>query len=158
MPNRSTFSPAPAAAAPSAVAIAAATAVLAGALALLAAPSGVAAQSTARSLSSLSAPRLSAFAASLTFAGGERFVGRPGDFAFFPMPASRPGGVHVFGLEGGMWSETAAVSPPDDAMGSGYGASVDSRGDVYVGEVCNTIRGKALGRELHSLKKLVRER
>ena len=90
---------------------------------------GADAQSTART----PAPAgMSAFGTSLAVVDGEVFVGRPGDVALFPMPASRPGGVHVFGREGTAWSEMAMVAPADDVVGTGYGESVDIVGDLMV--------------------------
>lgn len=75
---------------------------------------------------------LSAFAASVTVVDGEVFIGRPGDVAVFPMPANRPGGVHVFGREGASWSERAVVAPDADDVGTGYGESVDVAGQIMV--------------------------
>ena len=75
---------------------------------------------------------LSAFAASVAVMDGEVYVGRPGDVALFPMPANRPGGVHVFGREGTTWSEVAMVAPDADDIGTGYGESVDIAGEIMV--------------------------
>ena len=55
----------------------------------------------------------------------------------------------------------ALIGHPDEGEEDGrfiapHGIAVDSRGDVYVGEVSNTIAGARLGREPKSLKKLVR--
>ena len=90
---------------------------------------GAEAQSTARTLAPVG---MSAFGTSLAVVDGEVFVGRPGDVALFPMPANRPGGVHVFGREGTSWSEMAMVAPADDVVGTGYGESVDIVGDLMV--------------------------
>ena len=40
-----------------------------------------------------------AFATAVVFEGGEIFVGRPGELAFFPIPPNHAGTVHVFGLD-----------------------------------------------------------
>ena len=90
---------------------------------------GADAQSTARTPAPVG---MSAFGTSLAVVDGEVFVGRPGDVALFPMPANRPGGVHVFGREGTSWSEMAMVAPADDVVGTGYGESVDIVGDLMV--------------------------
>lgn len=90
---------------------------------------------SARSLSAFAFPApvaLSAFGASVAVVDGQVFVGRPGDVALFPMPANRPGGVHVFGRDEGSWSETAAVGPAGDDIGTGYGESVDIAGELMV--------------------------
>ena len=55
----------------------------------------------------------------------------------------------------------ALIGHPDEGEHDGkfiapHGIAVDGRGDVYVGEVSNTIAGARLGREPRSLKKLVR--
>ena len=66
-----------------------------------------------------------AFATTVVFEGGEIFVGRPGEFAFFPIPANHPGTVHVFGLDDtGNWEETAVLSSESVEIGDGFGMSL----------------------------------
>ena len=73
-----------------------------------------------------------------------------------------PGLGHRVSIYDRSGNRLALLGHPDEGDEAGkfiapHGIAVDSKGDVYVGEVCNTIRGKALGIELHSLTKLVRE-
>ena len=89
-----------------------------------------------------------AFAATVVFEGGEIFVGRPGEIAFFPIPANHAGTVHVFGLDAvGAWEETAVLASESVEVGDGFGMSLavdqntllagapktsEGRGEVYV--------------------------
>jgi len=73
-----------------------------------------------------------------------------------------PGLGHRVSVYDRSGNRLALLGHPDEGDEAGkfiapHGIAVDSKGDIYVGEVCNTIRGKALGVELHSLSKLVRE-
>ena len=66
-----------------------------------------------------------AFATAVVFEGGEIFVGRPGEFAFFPIPPNHAGTVHVFGLDdNGDWEETAVLGSESVEVGDGFGASL----------------------------------
>ena len=68
--------------------------------------------------------------------------------------------VSVYGRDGQAWRcsglRTRGRGP--GAFIAPHGIAVDSRGDIYVGEVANTIRGNQLDppRELKALKKLRR--
>ena len=68
--------------------------------------------------------------------------------------------VSVYSRDG---QRVALFGAEDEGEGPGefiapHGIAVDSRGDIYVGEVANTIRGRELDppRELKTLKKLRR--
>ncbi len=66
-----------------------------------------------------------AFATAVVFEGGEIFVGRPGEFAFFPILPNHAGTVHVFGLDDNMdWDETAMLTSESVQVGDGFGASL----------------------------------
>lgn len=85
---------------------------------------------------------------SIVMAGDEVFIGRPGEFSLFPMPASRPGGVTVFGRSGDSWTERHALQAGDGSVGNLFGQAIavdgnrvavgaphaDGRGAVYVFE------------------------
>ena len=55
--------------------------------------------------------RLGGFGAAMVMKDGVLYVGGPGDYPFFPMPASRPGSVHLFipGEAGGDFDDAASV-------------------------------------------------
>ena len=74
-----------------------------------------------------------AFATTVVFEGGEIFVGRPGEFAFFPIPANHAGTVHVFGLDdNGDWEETAVLSSESVEVGDGFGMSLAVDGNTLL--------------------------
>ena len=56
--------------------------------------------------------------------GGEIFVGRPGEFPFFPIPPNHAGTVNVFADAGGGWTETAIVTSATVAVGDGFGQAL----------------------------------
>ena len=74
-----------------------------------------------------------AFAAAVVFEGGEIFVGRPGEFDFFPIPPNHAGTVHVFGLDDeGRWEETAVLSSESVEVGDGFGMSLAVDGNTVL--------------------------
>ncbi len=74
-----------------------------------------------------------AFATAVVFEGGEIFVGRPGEFYFFPIPANHAGTVHVFGPdEAGDWVETAVLTSAAVEIGDGFGAALAVDGNVLM--------------------------
>ena len=74
-----------------------------------------------------------AFATAVVFEGGEIFVGRPGEFAFFPIPPNHAGTVHVFGLDDdGDWDEKAVLSSESVEVGDGFGASLAVDGNTLL--------------------------
>ena len=75
-----------------------------------------------------------AFATTVVFEGGEIFVGRPGEFAFFPIPANHAGTVHVFGLDDdGDWEETADIwGWTDPETGTEYALVARMDGTAFV--------------------------
>ena len=70
------------------------------------------------------------FGAAVVYTGEELFVGRPGGIGLFPMPANRPGAVHVFVQGSDGWEEVAVVAPEDSEIGIGFGESLAVHGDV----------------------------
>jgi hypothetical protein len=76
-----------------------------------------------------------AFAAAIVFEGGEIFAGRPGEFAFSPIPANHAGTVHVFGRgESGAFEETAVLGSDEVEVGDGFGMSLAVDGNtLFVG-------------------------
>ena len=74
-----------------------------------------------------------AFATAVVVEDGEIFVGRPGEFAFFPIPPNHAGTVHVFGLDdGGAWEETAMLSSESVEVGDGFGAALAVDGNTVL--------------------------
>ena len=74
-----------------------------------------------------------AFAAAVVFEGGEIFVGRPGEFAFFPIPPNHAGTVHVFGLDDNAdWGETAVLAAAAVEVGDGFGTSLAVDGNTLL--------------------------
>ena len=74
-----------------------------------------------------------AFATTVVIEGGEIFVGRPGDLAFFPIPANHAGTVHVFGLDdAGAWEEAAVLSSEAVEVGDGFGMSLAVNGNTLL--------------------------
>ena len=74
-----------------------------------------------------------AFATTVLFEGGEIFVGRPGEFDFFPIPANHVGTVHVFGLDdSGDWAETALLTSESLEVGDGFGMSLAVDGNTLL--------------------------
>jgi choice-of-anchor B domain-containing protein len=74
----------------------------------------------------------SGFGAAVVLADGIAYVGRPGEFSLFPIPANRPGAVHVFAPAGGEWRETAVIRAEDGSVGDRFGAAVAVEGDWMV--------------------------
>ncbi len=104
--------------------------VLAVALTLFAAHT-VAAQTARNSATTLTA--MTGFGAAIAATDSEVFVGRPGEFGMFPMPPSRPGGVHVFRPNAqGEWTETAVISSSDTEVGDAFGQAVAVAGNTLV--------------------------
>ena len=84
-----------------------------------------------------------AFATTVVFEGGEIFVGRPGEFAFFPIPANHAGTVHVFGLDDmGNWEETAVLSSESVEVGDGFGMSLAVHGNTLLAGAPKTRGGR----------------
>ena len=84
-----------------------------------------------------------AFATTVVFEGGEIFVGRPGEFAFFPIPANHAGTVHVFGLDDmGNWEETAVLSSESVEVGDGFGMSLAVDGNTLLAGAPKTRGGR----------------
>lgn len=79
-----------------------------------------------------SAPGLAAFAASIAVQDGRVYVGKPGGISVFPMPANRPGAVHVFERSGGEWVESDVILAPEEAVGTAFAEGLDVHGDVMV--------------------------
>ncbi len=74
-----------------------------------------------------------AFATAVVFEGGEIFVGRPGEFMLFPIPANHAGTVHVFGLDdSGDWVETAVLGSASVEVGDGFGTSLAVDGNTLL--------------------------
>ena len=74
-----------------------------------------------------------AFATAVVFEGGEIFVGRPGEFAFFPIPSNHAGTVHVFRLDdAGDWEETAVLASASVEVGDGFGMSLAVDGNTLL--------------------------
>jgi hypothetical protein len=60
-------------------------------------------------------------------------VGRPGEFALFPIPANHAGTVHVFGLDdAGDWSETSVLRSEAVGIGDGFGMSLAVDGNTLL--------------------------
>ena len=84
-----------------------------------------------------------AFATTVVFEGGEIFVGRPGECAFFPIPANHAGTVHVFGLDDmGNWEETAVLSSESVEVGDGFGMSLAVDGNTLLAGAPKTRGGR----------------
>ena len=84
-----------------------------------------------------------AFATTVVFEGGEIFVGRPGEFAFFSIPANHAGTVHIFGLDGsGNWEETAVLSAESVEIGDGFGMSLAVEGNTLLAGAPKTSGGR----------------
>ena len=104
--------------------------VLAVALTLFAAHTA-AAQTSRNSSATLTA--MTGFGAAIAATDSEVFVGRPGEFGLFPMPPSRPGGVHVFRPNAqGEWAETAVISSTGAEVGDAFGQAVAVAGNTVV--------------------------
>ncbi|MEE8267449.1 MAG: hypothetical protein V3R97_00910, partial [Gemmatimonadales bacterium] len=89
---------------------------------------------TAQSVaSSASVAGMIGFASAVVVSGDEMFVGRPGAFPGFPMPASRAAGVHVFGRSAdGSWVEKAVITTPNSDESDGFGQALSVAGDMLV--------------------------
>ena len=100
-------------------------------LALLA--TGAIAQTSRSTRAYASAVPAGAFATAVVVEDGEIFVGRPGEFAFFPIPANHAGSVHVFGLDDdGAWGEKAVLSSESVEVGDGFGAALAVDGNTLL--------------------------
>ena len=64
--------------------------------------------------------------------GDEIFVGRPGEFPFFPIPPNHTGTVNVFANNGGTWVEAAVVTSPSVAVGDGLGQALGASGNTLL--------------------------
>jgi choice-of-anchor B domain-containing protein len=94
---------------------------------------GLAAPAAAQSMSSpIPSVSAGAFAATVVFHDGELFVGQPGEVGAFPLPANRPGAVHVFVPRGGEWVESATVSPTGAELGIGFGDALAVDGGLLL--------------------------
>ena len=79
------------------------------------------------------APQSAGFTAAVVFEGGEIFVGRPGEFPFFPIPPNHTGSVHIFGNgDGGSWEETATVASASVEVGDGFGMALSVEGNTLM--------------------------
>ncbi len=84
-----------------------------------------------------------AFATTVVFEGEEIFVGRPGEFAFFPIPANHAGTVHVFRLDDtGNWEERAVLSSESVEVGDGFGMSLAVDGNTLLAGAPKTRGGR----------------
>ena len=73
------------------------------------------------------------FAAAVVFEDGEIFVGRPGEFPLFPIPANHKGSVHIFGdNDDGSWEETATLSSASVEVGDGFGMALSVEGNTLL--------------------------
>ncbi len=78
------------------------------------------------------AAALLGFGVAAAASGDEIFVGRPGEFAAFPMPGSQAGSVHIFRRAGGTWTEYASLTAPRGSVGDGFGEAVAAAGDFLL--------------------------
>ncbi|MFQ5691155.1 MAG: choice-of-anchor B family protein [Gemmatimonadota bacterium] len=109
----------------------------AGALGVCAAPLSAQSHRSAGPSASTTAAapgRLTGFSAAIAISGDEIFVGRPGELSFFPMPASRVGGVHVFrrAASAGGWKEAQVLSAGDLEISDGFGQVIAADGDLLL--------------------------
>jgi choice-of-anchor B domain-containing protein len=92
------------------------------ALVLAALPAGLPAQTWAGPATGAGR---SGFGAAVFVNDGIVYVGRPGEAAFFPMPANHTGTVHVFGRDaGGAWVENARIASESAIIGDGFGSVI----------------------------------
>lgn len=92
----------------------------------------VAAQTHGESLDGIDPTRMIGFGTATAVSGDEIFVGRPGEFAVFPMPGAENGSVHVYRRTAGGWTEVASISAPSGVFGDGFGSSLAAHGDFFV--------------------------
>ncbi|MFQ5680016.1 MAG: choice-of-anchor B family protein [Gemmatimonadota bacterium] len=66
------------------------------------------------------------FGSAVAVAGEQILIGRPGEATLLPMPAGRPGGVHVFqrSEEGSEWIERQLLSPEGVGAGDAFGQTL----------------------------------
>jgi len=64
--------------------------------------------------------------------GDEVFIGRPGEFPFFPIPPNHAGTVNVFADNGGGWAETSVVTSDAIAVGDGFGQALAAKGNTLL--------------------------
>lgn len=105
------------------------------ALVLISGTTGVSAQTRADSDFNGPAAARAGFATAVFATGGELFVGSPGAFAFFPMPANRPGMLVAYGPDNhsGMGFDAyQTLSAPNGETGDQFGAAVNVMGDRMV--------------------------
>ena len=103
--------------------------IVASALLLVATPAT--AQTTADA--PVSARAMVGLGTAVAISGNQLFVGRTGEFPDFAVPPGRRGGVHVFELVDGSWTESGELST-DLSAGSAFGAAIAVDGDrVLVG-------------------------
>ncbi len=70
-------------------------------------------------------------------------MGRPGEFAFFPIPANHAGTVHVFRLDDtGNWEERAVLSSESVEVGDGFGMSLAVDGNTLLAGAPKTRGGR----------------
>ena len=82
-----------------------------------------------------SATARAGFASAVFATGGELFVGSPGAFAFFPMPANRPGALIAYGPDNhsGMgFGPYQTLAATDGTAGDQFGLAVHVAGDRMV--------------------------
>jgi len=77
-------------------------------------------------------PALHAFGAAVAVQGDELFVGRPGEFFAYPVPAQRDGAVIVFDRSSGEFVRTGAIRGEGARIGDRFGAALDVDGDLLV--------------------------
>ena len=88
--------------------------------ALLLAPPGVTAQTTAPGIAG---PAIG-YAAALLAHGDLLFVGRTAVVAGFPMPSAAPGAVYVYRRSGSEWVEMAVIRGQEGTVGDGFGSAI----------------------------------
>ena len=69
------------------------------------------------------------FGAAVVIDGGRIYVGQPGEFAMFPMPASERGAVHVFEPADSGWTAVASVSSDAVNVGDRFAQALAVRDD-----------------------------
>ena len=82
------------------------------------------------------------FGVAVVVEGGEVFVGRPGEIAFFPIPPNHAGSVHVFGNADNGWAEKAVVTSASVEVGDGFGQALDVDGNTMLVGAPKTQEGR----------------
>ncbi|MGH7500256.1 MAG: choice-of-anchor B family protein [Longimicrobiales bacterium] len=74
-----------------------------------------------------------AFGSSLARIDDALLVGRPGELALFPAPASHAGSVHVYTRDAAAgWTEQGTIAPADGEVGDLFGRSLGHSGNVLI--------------------------